>query len=66
MLPTSPQRHQGMGSKTLCEWRRHDIPEGLGTLRKILRKPKFVCGKCARSAGDKEYLCQPIRLKKRE
>ncbi|ALP41427.1 hypothetical protein [Aeromonas schubertii] len=55
-----------MGSKTLCEWRRHDIPEGLGTLRKILRKPKFVCGKCARSAGDKEYLCQPIRLKKRE
>lgn len=54
-----------MGHKTLCEWRRHEIPADLKTLRKILRKPKFVCGKCARSANDKEYLCQPLRLKEK-
>ena len=33
-----------MGHKTLCEWRRHEIPADLKTLRKIVRKPKFVCG----------------------
>ncbi|WP_438834609.1 hypothetical protein ACPDZI_00170 [Aeromonas oralensis] len=38
----------------------------LKTLRKIVRKPKFVCGKCARSANDKSYLCQPLRLKEKE
>ncbi|THJ38835.1 hypothetical protein CF105_18240 [Aeromonas veronii] len=52
-----------MGSKTLCEWRRHEIPTDLKALRKIVRKPKFVCSKCARSANDKGYLCQPLRLK---
>ncbi|WP_156120141.1 hypothetical protein [Aeromonas finlandensis] len=52
-----------MGSKTLCEWRRHEIPTDLKALRKIVRKPKFVCGKCARSANEKSYLCQPLRLK---
>ncbi|TNI08023.1 hypothetical protein CF104_03045 [Aeromonas jandaei] len=52
-----------MGSKTLCEWRRHEIPTDLKALRKIIRKPKFVCGKCARSANEKGYLCQPLRLK---
>jgi len=31
-----------MGSKTLCEWRRHEIPTDLKALRKIIRKPKFV------------------------
>lgn len=55
-----------MGHKTLCEWRRHEIPADLKALRKILRKPKFVCGKCARSANDKSYLCQPLRLKAKE
>ena len=54
-----------MGNKTLCEWRRSEIPADLKTLRKILRKPKFVCSKCARSANDKEYLCQPLRLKEK-
>lgn len=53
-----------MGNKTLCEWRRHDIPEHLGVLRKIIRKPRFICGKCARSANDADYLCQPLKLKK--
>ena len=55
-----------MGHKTLCEWRRHEIPADLKTLRKIVRKPKFVYGKCARSANDKDYLCQPLRLKHKE
>ncbi|AXB00729.1 hypothetical protein [Aeromonas caviae] len=55
-----------MGHKTLCEWRRHEIPADLKTLRKIVRKPKFVCGKCARSANGKDYLCQPLRLKHKE
>ncbi|MBS4722609.1 hypothetical protein J4G62_20475 [Aeromonas caviae] len=55
-----------MGHKTLCEWRRHEIPADLKTLRKIVHKPKFVCGKCARSANDKDYLCQPLRLKHKE
>lgn len=54
-----------MGSKTLCEWRSHEIPEALGELRKIVRKPKFICTKCARSAGEKEYLCHPLKLKKK-
>ena len=42
------------------------IPVDLKTLRKIVRKPKFVCGKCARSANDKSYLCQPLRLKRKK
>jgi hypothetical protein len=62
-LPFTVEEVIVMGHKTLCEWRRHEIPADLKTLRKILRKPKFVCGKCARSANDKEYLCQPLRLK---
>lgn len=53
-----------MGHKTLCKWRRHEIPGELGALRKIVHKPRFICGKCARSARDQDYLCQPIALKK--
>ncbi|MNF09666.1 hypothetical protein D3C80_2103870 [compost metagenome] len=55
-----------MGHKTLCEWRRNEIAFELKALRKIVKKPKFVCGKCARSANDKQYLCQPLRLKGKE
>ncbi|WP_421267060.1 hypothetical protein, partial [Aeromonas veronii] len=69
VLPLSPVAftvEDVMGHKTLCEWRRHEIPADLKTLRKIVRKPKFVCGKCARSANDKDYLCQPLRLKHKE
>ncbi|MFM5034830.1 MULTISPECIES: hypothetical protein [Aeromonas] len=65
-LPFTVEEVIAMGHKTLCEWRRHEIPSDLKTLRKILRKPKFVCGKCARSANDKDYLCQPLRLKNKE
>lgn len=53
-----------MSSRYLCQWRRHDIAGDLKTLHKIIKKPKFICGKCARSAHNENFLCQPLRLKK--
>ena len=48
--------------KTMCEWKRKDIEENLAELIKIVRKPGFVCEKCARVASSKKQLCKPRKI----
>nr|WP_086939226.1 hypothetical protein [Thaumasiovibrio occultus] len=50
--------------KTLCKWRRAEISDDIKVLRKLVKKPKFVCEKCARVANDKAVLCSGAKLKK--
>ncbi|WP_087020616.1 hypothetical protein [Thaumasiovibrio subtropicus] len=51
-------------AKTLCKWRRNDIATDLKGLRKLVKKPTFVCLKCARVANEKKVLCSGSKLKK--
>jgi hypothetical protein len=49
-------------TKTLCKYKKEKIEENLETLKKIVKDPKFICRKCARSAKDDKYLCKPATL----
>jgi len=49
--------------RSLCKWKSDHIWEDFDQLRKIVRKPKYVCRKCARSASKKKWLCKPTALK---
>ncbi|WP_197526925.1 hypothetical protein [Pirellulimonas nuda] len=51
--------------KTLCDWTKHDIRDRAEELYAIVRSPKYVCLKCARSACDKKHLCKPTELPKK-
>lgn len=53
-------------SKTLCEWKKHEITEDTVALARIIRDPRFVCRKCARSAHKDKHLCKPIPLPSEE
>ncbi|MGF1708134.1 hypothetical protein L4C40_19905 [Enterovibrio baiacu] len=50
-------------AKTLCDWKSRDIEGDLSELTKLVKKPEFVCKKCARVANTKKVLCKPISLK---
>lgn len=50
--------------KTLCKLGKNDVSKDLKKIVKIVKKPKFICEKCARVAKEKKYLCAPIKLKK--
>lgn len=49
-------------SKTLCEWKKHEIAEETAALAKIVCDPRFVCRKCARAAHKDKHLCKPMPL----
>jgi hypothetical protein len=49
-------------SRTLCEWKKHEIVEDTEELAKIVCDPRFVCRKCARAAHKDKHLCKPIPL----
>jgi hypothetical protein len=49
-------------SRTLCEWKKHEIVEDTEELAKIVCDPRFVCRKCARAAHKEKHLCKPIPL----
>jgi hypothetical protein len=49
-------------AKTLCDWSKSDIEKHLVKLAEMLREPKFVCRKCARSACDARVLCKPRKM----
>lgn len=51
--------------KTLCKLKKNELAEDFKKVLKIVKKPKFICEKCARVAKDKKYLCDPIKLKKK-
>jgi hypothetical protein len=50
--------------KELCKLKKDEYPKNIKKIIKIVKKPKFICEKCARVANDKKYLCDPIPLKK--
>lgn len=47
----------------LCTLKKSSINKNLKKIAKIVKKPKFICDKCARVAHDEEYLCNPSKLK---
>ena len=54
-----------MGNKTLCEWRRSEIGRSQDPAQNRAQT-QVRLRQCARSANDKSYLCQPLRLKEKE
>jgi len=48
-------------TKTLCKYKKEKI-ENLETLKQIVKNPRFICRKCARSAKDEKHLCKPVTL----
>ena len=49
---------------TLCKLKKNELTADFKKILKIVKKPKFICEKCARVAKDKKYLCNPVPLKK--
>ena len=49
-------------AKTLCEWKKSDIADGLEELSKIVGDPRYICRKCARAAHQDKHLCKPMPL----
>jgi len=52
--------------KTLCEWEKKEIEKKSFHLEKLITNSKFYCKKCARSANDKDVLCKPKKISKRD
>ena len=60
-----PNNRKKMSSDVkLCKWKKQDYKDNLGELKKIVKKPKFVCEKCGRAAKSKKWLCEPVSLEK--
>ena len=51
-------------AKTLCEWSKKDIVLRTDQLARLIREPRFYCGRCARAASTSSVLCKPRRLDK--
>ncbi|WP_304740458.1 hypothetical protein [Sulfuricurvum sp.] len=49
--------------KTLCKLKKNELTTDFKKIIKIVKKPKFICEKCARVAKDKKYLCEPKSMK---
>lgn len=49
-------------ARTLCEWKKSEIVDDLEELAEIVRDPRYVCRKCARSAHKDKHLCKPMPL----
>jgi len=48
--------------KTLCKLKKDELADDFKKIVKIVKKPKFICEKCARAAKEKKYLCNPVTL----
>lgn len=49
---------------TLCKLAEKKIEKNFKEIVKLVRKPKYICEKCARCSNDKDALCKPVKLKK--
>ena len=47
----------------LCALKKADIEKHTQKLIKIVKKPKFICTKCARVAKEKAFLCHAKKIK---
>ena len=50
--------------KEFCKLKKDELYKNIKKIVKIVKKPKFICEKCARVAKEKKYLCNPIVPKK--
>ena len=50
--------------KHLCCWKREERAADFKKYRKIVRKSRYVCINCGRTAVSPEFLCQAASLKK--
>jgi len=48
---------------TLCKIDKHDMEERMDTIMKLVAEPHYLCGKGARVAKKKTYLCKPVKIK---
>lgn len=46
-------------TEPLCDWKKEAIDAQFDLLLSIVRKPRYVCRKCARVANDEKWLCKP-------
>jgi len=49
-------------AKTLCDWSKKEIERDFEKLCTIVANPRYLCRKCARSAGSSKHLCKPRNL----
>ena len=49
-------------NKTLCGIKKIAIKEHLDEIQKLVCRPKFICGKCARVAEQSCHLCRAKKL----
>jgi len=47
----------------LCALKKADIEKHTKKIIKIVKKPKFMCTKCARVAKEKAFLCSAKKMK---
>lgn len=52
-----------MAKKKLCKWKKDRIADKRALLEHITGRPRYLCGKCARVASDRAYLCKPKVLR---
>lgn len=52
-----------MAKKKLCKWKKNRIADKRALLEHITGRPRYLCGKCARVASDRAYLCKPKVLR---
>jgi len=49
-------------SKALCKWKPTRYAKDIAKLKVIVANPTHVCKSCGRAAGEKKYLCKPVKI----
>jgi hypothetical protein len=52
--------------KKLCKLNSDYIKENIEELKELVKKPKYLCKKCARVSNEKNVLCNPLKLQKKK
>ncbi|HJO92091.1 MAG TPA: hypothetical protein QF753_01715 [Victivallales bacterium] len=52
--------------KNLCKLNSDYIKENIDELKELVKKPRYICKKCARASKDKNLLCKPLKLEKKK
>ena len=49
-------------NKSLCKLDKDDSKNHLDEIKELIREPRFICVKCARSAFSDKMVCKPAEL----
>ena len=49
-------------AKTLCGIKRNFLKDHFDEIQRVVVEPKFICGKCARVASSRCFLCKAKKL----